>query len=188
MRGLKTPGHFDKVYKEECQFCFDTPESPGGLFINLKTFQVQAAGMQLGSQLALLPALATMVLGVAMVAACCMQRCAASTPACRPLVRATSSWTMPGRQTPCTCTRHGARYGREGRDWRCACIEKRRQVAEHIKFSCVLAARVCTHPPARTPPPRTATPVCRGAGAAGRRPGGQAGPRGCWRLFPRRAP
>ena len=121
MRGLKPPGHFDKVYKEECQFCFDTPESPGGLFINLKTFQVQAAVAweQLGIRGALLPALATMVLGVAMVAAaCCMQRCAASTPACRPLARATSSWTMPGRRMPCICMRHGARYGMQGREQR----------------------------------------------------------------------
>ena len=40
MRDLKAPGHYDKVYKEECMFSFDTPESPGGLFINLRTYQV----------------------------------------------------------------------------------------------------------------------------------------------------
>lgn len=40
MRGLEPPGHHTKVYKDECMFTFDTPESPGGLFINLRTFQV----------------------------------------------------------------------------------------------------------------------------------------------------
>ncbi|KIY96955.1 ubiquitin carboxyl-terminal hydrolase 5/13 [Monoraphidium neglectum] len=32
MRGLKAPGHFDKVYKDECMYSFDTPFSPGGLY------------------------------------------------------------------------------------------------------------------------------------------------------------
>lgn len=41
MRGLQAPGHFDKVYKDECMFSFDTPESPGGLYINLKSWQVR---------------------------------------------------------------------------------------------------------------------------------------------------
>ena len=40
MRAIKAPGHHDKVYKDECMFSFDTPESPGGLFINLRTWQV----------------------------------------------------------------------------------------------------------------------------------------------------
>jgi ubiquitin carboxyl-terminal hydrolase 5/13 len=40
MQGLKPPGHYDKVYKEECMFSFESPESPGGLYINLKTYQV----------------------------------------------------------------------------------------------------------------------------------------------------
>lgn len=40
MRGLQAPGHFDKVYKNECMYSFDTPESPGGLYVNLKTWQV----------------------------------------------------------------------------------------------------------------------------------------------------
>jgi len=39
MRGLRPPGHHDKVYKDECMFSFSTPESTGGLYINLKTFQ-----------------------------------------------------------------------------------------------------------------------------------------------------
>lgn len=43
MRGLKPPGHYDKVYKEECMFSFDSPFSPGGLYVNLKTFQVGGA-------------------------------------------------------------------------------------------------------------------------------------------------
>ena len=46
MRGLKAPGHYDKVYKEECMYSFDTPFSPGGLYVNLKTFQVGAAAAQ----------------------------------------------------------------------------------------------------------------------------------------------
>jgi len=44
MRGLQPPKHFDKVYKDECMYSFDTPESPGGLFINLKSYQVGALG------------------------------------------------------------------------------------------------------------------------------------------------
>eukprot|EP00877_Chromochloris_zofingiensis_P014486 jgi/Chrzof1/9291/UNPLg00258.t1 len=39
MQGLRPPGHYDKVHKEECMYSFDTPESPGGLYVNLKTFQ-----------------------------------------------------------------------------------------------------------------------------------------------------
>ncbi|WIA38801.1 hypothetical protein OEZ86_002085 [Tetradesmus obliquus] len=39
MRGLQAPGHFDKVYKNECMYSYDTPESPGGLYVNLKTWQ-----------------------------------------------------------------------------------------------------------------------------------------------------
>lgn len=46
MRGLQPPKHFDKVYKDECMFSFDTPESPGGLFVNLKTYQVQQTLVQ----------------------------------------------------------------------------------------------------------------------------------------------
>ena len=40
MRGLRPPGHHEKVFKDECMFSFSSPESPGGLYINLKTFQV----------------------------------------------------------------------------------------------------------------------------------------------------
>eukprot|EP00191_Tetraselmis_sp_GSL018_P000366 CAMPEP_0177613120 /NCGR_PEP_ID=MMETSP0419_2-20121207/21741_1 /TAXON_ID=582737 /ORGANISM="Tetraselmis sp., Strain GSL018" /LENGTH=117 /DNA_ID=CAMNT_0019109667 /DNA_START=161 /DNA_END=511 /DNA_ORIENTATION=- len=39
MGSVRTPGHHDKVYKEECMYSFDTPESPGGLYISLSTFQ-----------------------------------------------------------------------------------------------------------------------------------------------------
>eukprot|EP00197_Chlamydomonas_leiostraca_P007360 CAMPEP_0202873002 /NCGR_PEP_ID=MMETSP1391-20130828/22444_1 /ASSEMBLY_ACC=CAM_ASM_000867 /TAXON_ID=1034604 /ORGANISM="Chlamydomonas leiostraca, Strain SAG 11-49" /LENGTH=99 /DNA_ID=CAMNT_0049554155 /DNA_START=51 /DNA_END=347 /DNA_ORIENTATION=+ len=39
MRNVKVPSHGDKVYKDECMFSYDTPESPGGLYINLTTFQ-----------------------------------------------------------------------------------------------------------------------------------------------------
>ena len=40
MRGIKAPQHHDRVYKDECMFCFAGPESPGGLYINLTTHQV----------------------------------------------------------------------------------------------------------------------------------------------------
>ena len=36
---VKVPEHYDRVYKDECMFSFDTPLSPGGLFLNLKTLQ-----------------------------------------------------------------------------------------------------------------------------------------------------
>jgi hypothetical protein len=39
MRSVKVPDHFDKVYKDECMFCFATAESPGGLYVNLSTHQ-----------------------------------------------------------------------------------------------------------------------------------------------------
>ncbi|KAL4439029.1 hypothetical protein ABPG77_006966 [Micractinium sp. CCAP 211/92] len=39
MRNVKTPSHYDRVYKDECMFCFATAESPGGLYINLTTHQ-----------------------------------------------------------------------------------------------------------------------------------------------------
>jgi hypothetical protein len=40
--GLRKPTHADKVYKDECMFCFDTPLSAGGLYLNLATFQARA--------------------------------------------------------------------------------------------------------------------------------------------------
>lgn len=39
MRSLKPPGNYDKVYKEECMYSYDSPESAGGLYVNLHTFQ-----------------------------------------------------------------------------------------------------------------------------------------------------
>lgn len=35
---VRTPKHFDKVFKDECAFTFDTPFSEGGLCVNLKTW------------------------------------------------------------------------------------------------------------------------------------------------------
>ncbi|KAL3215825.1 hypothetical protein MRX96_033440 [Rhipicephalus microplus] len=35
---IRTPGQADKVYKDECVFSFDTPESEGGLYVCLNTF------------------------------------------------------------------------------------------------------------------------------------------------------
>jgi ubiquitin carboxyl-terminal hydrolase 5/13 len=36
--GVRVPRGGDKVYKDECSFSFDTPESDGGLFVCLSTF------------------------------------------------------------------------------------------------------------------------------------------------------
>ena len=34
----KIAGDYDKVYKDECVYSYDTPESQNGLFVCLKTF------------------------------------------------------------------------------------------------------------------------------------------------------
>ena len=34
------PTPMPQVYKEECMFSYDTPESAGGLYVNLNSFQV----------------------------------------------------------------------------------------------------------------------------------------------------
>eukprot|EP00798_Chlamydomonas_sp_ICE-L_P030886 gene30886-35934_t len=39
MKGVRVPGASDKVFKEECLFSFDSPESEGGLYISLSSFQ-----------------------------------------------------------------------------------------------------------------------------------------------------
>ena len=39
----KAPGHYDKVFKDECMFSFDTPFSPEGLYVNLHTWQAFGA-------------------------------------------------------------------------------------------------------------------------------------------------
>ena len=39
----RAPGHHDKVYKDECMFSFDNALSPGGLYINLATWQAFGA-------------------------------------------------------------------------------------------------------------------------------------------------
>lgn len=39
MMTVRQPGNYDKVYKDECMFTFDTPASPSGLYINLNTHQ-----------------------------------------------------------------------------------------------------------------------------------------------------
>ena len=36
---VRTPQSHDRVYKEECMFSFDTALSPGGLYLNLATWQ-----------------------------------------------------------------------------------------------------------------------------------------------------
>jgi ubiquitin carboxyl-terminal hydrolase 5/13 len=40
-QGLKVPHGHEKIFKDECCFSYATPESEGGLYINLKTFQVR---------------------------------------------------------------------------------------------------------------------------------------------------
>ena len=39
MLGLRLPGAGDAVFNDECMVSFDSPFSPGGLFVNLRTFQ-----------------------------------------------------------------------------------------------------------------------------------------------------
>ncbi|GFR49486.1 hypothetical protein Agub_g11425, partial [Astrephomene gubernaculifera] len=39
MHAVRVPSYNDKVYKDECMFSYDSPESPGGLYVNLTTFQ-----------------------------------------------------------------------------------------------------------------------------------------------------
>lgn len=39
MSGFKAPGPHDRVFKSECMFTFDTPESSGGLYLNIVTHQ-----------------------------------------------------------------------------------------------------------------------------------------------------
>lgn len=39
MSSVKVPASRDRVYKNECMFSFDTPESPGGLYTSLTTWQ-----------------------------------------------------------------------------------------------------------------------------------------------------
>ena len=36
---VREPQSHDRVYKEECMFSFDTALSPGGLYLNLSTWQ-----------------------------------------------------------------------------------------------------------------------------------------------------
>lgn len=36
---VRIPERTDRVYKEECAFSFDTALSPGGLYLNFKTWQ-----------------------------------------------------------------------------------------------------------------------------------------------------
>eukprot|EP00927_Polykrikos_kofoidii_P060111 TRINITY_DN55174_c0_g1_i1.p1 TRINITY_DN55174_c0_g1~~TRINITY_DN55174_c0_g1_i1.p1 ORF type:complete len:864 (+),score=183.87 TRINITY_DN55174_c0_g1_i1:104-2593(+) len=45
MAGVKAPQHYEKVYKDECVFTFDTPFSEGGLAVNMKTLIGVAADM-----------------------------------------------------------------------------------------------------------------------------------------------
>lgn len=35
----KQAKHFDKVFKDECMMCFRSPLSPGGLYVDLNSFQ-----------------------------------------------------------------------------------------------------------------------------------------------------
>ena len=39
MSTTRSPSHYDRVFKDECQFSFDTALSPDGLFINMKSWQ-----------------------------------------------------------------------------------------------------------------------------------------------------
>ena len=39
MSTVRTPSHYDRVFKDECQFSFDTALSPNGLFISMNSWQ-----------------------------------------------------------------------------------------------------------------------------------------------------
>jgi len=57
MRGLTAATAYDKVYNDECVLSFDTPLSPGGLYVSLRTFlgfgaqHVQADSLRTGHSL-----------------------------------------------------------------------------------------------------------------------------------------
>jgi ubiquitin carboxyl-terminal hydrolase 5/13 len=57
MRGLTPASAYDKVYNDECVFSFDTPLSPGGLYVSLRSFlgfgaqHVQADSLRTGNSL-----------------------------------------------------------------------------------------------------------------------------------------
>ena len=39
MSTARVPAHYDRVYKDECQFSFDTPLSANGLYVNMNSWQ-----------------------------------------------------------------------------------------------------------------------------------------------------
>ena len=39
MRGIRAAGAGDKVCNDECTFSFDTPFSPDGIYVSLKSYQ-----------------------------------------------------------------------------------------------------------------------------------------------------
>ena len=39
MSTVRVPTHYDRVFKDECQFSFDTALSPDGLYINMNSWQ-----------------------------------------------------------------------------------------------------------------------------------------------------
>ena len=45
---LDSPSPSSRVHKDECVYSFDTPFSPGGLYINLSTWQVREEGAFVG--------------------------------------------------------------------------------------------------------------------------------------------
>lgn len=57
MSTVRVPAHYDRVFKDECQFSFDTALSPDGLYINLSSWQafggefVHIDGKKSGQQL-----------------------------------------------------------------------------------------------------------------------------------------
>ena len=58
MRGLVPATEYDKVYNDECVLSFDSPFSPGGLYVSLRTYLgfgaqhvgVEAAGGRAGAR------------------------------------------------------------------------------------------------------------------------------------------
>lgn len=118
MRGLRPPSHHDKVYKDECMYSFDSPESPGGLFVNLRSYQVRcacAAGASPGSCSGCRPR-----------GDDCATAAARAPPTHhRALAPTMWSWTTSAAATRCTCTCSGS--GCAGGGCRAASRRRRRR-------------------------------------------------------------
>lgn len=91
----RVPSNSNQVYKDECMFSFTTPESEGGLYMNLQSFQVCLNRVTW----CLLPACMMKLTTVTMACVCC-----SASRSRRSLWR----WIVSAQGSACTCTRHGS--------------------------------------------------------------------------------